>query len=91
MRYHFAVAALTASSLAASSPVSNVTTTAPVANTTCNGKSYIYQNLAGYGYVPYDTRDSKKDTIGGIGSSAAIEKNSWKKSGNKYTGYLWGM
>ncbi|KAF2663398.1 hypothetical protein BT63DRAFT_126209 [Microthyrium microscopicum] len=67
-----------------------VNTTA--SSTTCNGKQYAYKNFAGYGFVPYDARDSRKDTIGGIGSSAAIEKDSWELVGkNKYSGILWGL
>jgi hypothetical protein len=92
MRYHFTIVALAASVVATPTTAKNTTVVAPVTNTTCNGKSYIYQNLAGYGYVPYNTVDSKKDTIGGIGSSASIEKKSWKKTGkDKYSGLLWGL
>lgn len=67
-------------------PVSN--TTEPVFSTTCNGKSYSYDKLAGYGFVPSDARDKFGDTLS-IGSSMSIK--SWKKSGCGYEGILWGL
>jgi hypothetical protein len=69
----------------------NTTNTTAVNTTTCNGKTYIYEQLAGYGYVPSNARDKYGDTIGGIGSSAVIEKSSWKKTGNSYTGILYAL
>lgn len=42
----------------------------PVNSTTCNGKSYSYNELAGYGVIPSDARDKFGDTIGGIGSAS---------------------
>ena len=67
--------------------------TAPVVNqTTCDGKQYTYQSLAGYGFIPSNARDKFGDTIGGIGSSAAIDRNTWKKTTNgSYTGILWAL
>ena len=63
-----------------------------VNQTTCNGKTYTYQNLAGNGFVPADARDKFGDTIGGIGSSIALDKNAWRKKGSGcYTGVLWGL
>jgi len=63
-----------------------------VHQTTCNGKTYTYRNLAGYGFVPSDERDKFGDTIGGIGSSIALDKNAWrKKRSGSYTGVLWGL
>jgi hypothetical protein len=54
--------------------------------------TYEYNGLAGYGFVPFSEKDSRGDTIGGIGSSAAIEKKSWKKTGKTtYQGTLWGL
>ncbi|KAH8897899.1 3-phytase [Thozetella sp. PMI_491] len=54
--------------------------------------TYENHGVAGYGFVPFSTKDSRGDTLGGIGSSAAIEKNSWKKTGTTtYTGTLWGL
>lgn len=47
-----------------------------VNSTTCNGKSYSYNELAGYGIIPGNSTDKFGDTIGGIGSAS------------KYLGYL---
>ena len=64
-----------------------------VANqTTCDGTTYKYHNLAGYGFIPSNARDKYGDTIGGIGSSIAIDQSSWKKNRNgTYTGILWAI
>jgi hypothetical protein len=60
--------------------------------TTCNGKTFVYQALAGYGFTPSDSRDKFGDTAGGIGSSAAIDQKSWEVDSNGvYTGILWGL
>lgn len=42
----------------------------PVNSTTCNGKSYAYNELAGYGLIPGNATDKFGDTIGGIGSAS---------------------
>ena len=61
-------------------------------STTCNGQNYIYESLAGYGFTPSNSRDEFGDTAGGIGSSAAIDPTSWKKSSEGvYTGILWAL
>lgn len=68
--------------------------TAPVNVTTCNGKTYTYSALAGYGKLASDARDKFGDTIGGIGSAIALDKKSWKsKKGKKeaYTGIVYGL
>ncbi|OCT44111.1 3-phytase [Cladophialophora carrionii] len=63
-----------------------------VNTTTCNGQTYVYQALAGYGFTPSDARDKFGDTAGGIGSSAAIDQKSWKvDSSGVYTGILWSL
>lgn len=78
--------------LLATTTVANPTPrAASVSSTTCNGKTYVYQSLAGYGFTPSDARDKFGDTAGGIGSSAAIDPKSWKKNGNTYTGTLWAL
>ena len=63
----------------------------PVVNqTTCDGKQFTYQSLAGYGLIASNARDKYGDTIGGIGSSIALDRASWKKSASGvYTGTLW--
>ncbi|KAL5427047.1 hypothetical protein PMIN04_001557 [Paraphaeosphaeria minitans] len=52
--------------------------TPQVNKTNCNGKKFIYQELAGWGVLPSDARDRFGDTIGGIGSAIALDKKSWK-------------
>jgi len=64
---------------------------AVVNSTVCNGQSYVYESLAGYGLVPSNARDKYGDTLGGLGSSIAFDKKSWRASanGSSYTGILW--
>jgi len=70
----------------------NSTTTGAVNTTTCNGRTYVYNELAGYGYVPSDAYDKFGDTIGGIGSSIAIPRKSWTVSKKGvYTGTLYAI
>ena len=62
--------------------------------TNCNGQTYVYEELAGFGWLASDARDKFGDTIGGIGSSLALEKRSWRATGGKseaYTGIVWGL
>lgn len=64
--------------------------TDPVAETTCNGKTYKYLELAAYGFTPSDARDRFGDTLGGIGSSAAFDRKTWKRLENgSYEGIVW--
>jgi hypothetical protein len=70
-------------------PVSTVQTAPNV--TTCNGKLYTYEKLAGYGSIASDARDRFGDTIGGIGSAIAFEKKSWKYKKGSYEGVVWGL
>ncbi|KAK4547037.1 hypothetical protein LTR36_001258 [Oleoguttula mirabilis] len=78
--------------LAAATPPSYATSdTSAVNTTTCNGKKYIYEELAGYGYIASDARDKTGDTIGGIGSSIAIDRNTWARVGNSYKGILYAL
>ncbi|KAF2687086.1 hypothetical protein K458DRAFT_415357 [Lentithecium fluviatile CBS 122367] len=55
--------------------------------TTCNGKTYVYEELAGWGILASDARDKFGDTIGGIGSAIALDKKSWKKKKGDKEGY----
>ena len=68
-------------------------TAAHVVNQTdCAGTTYQYTGLAGYGYIASNARDKYGDTIGGIGSSIAIEQSSWrKKSRDIYSGTLYAI
>ena len=62
-----------------------------VNTTTCGGGTYIYEQLAGYGFLPSDFRDKTGETLGGIGSSIAIDRLSWVKIGKSYTGLLYAL
>jgi hypothetical protein len=65
-----------------------------VSETTCNGKKYVYEELAGWGLLAGDSRDKFGDTIGGIGSAIALDKKSWKKKkgdSESYDGVLYGL
>lgn len=67
-------------------------TNSVVNKTTCNGQTYIYEELAGFGFIPSNARDSHGDTLGGFGSSIAIDNASWKRLPNgSYTGTLWAL
>jgi len=67
-------------------------TTRVVNQTTCGTNEYTYNGLSGYGFISPFARDRYGDTIGGIGSSAAIDKRTWFKWGNgSYTGILWAI
>lgn len=59
-----------------------------VFSTTCKGKSYTYNELAGYGFVPSAARDKFGDTIS-MGSSIAFA--SWTKKGSNYEGKLYAL
>ena len=80
-------------SLLASTTLTTPTPPAPAVNTTtCNGATYSYLALAGYGFTPSNARDKFGDTAGGIGSSATIDASAWKKdSDGTYTGILWAL
>ena len=84
-----------AASLAWASPhprADAITNTTSVNTTTCNGNTYVYQALAGYGFVPSDARDKFGDTAGGFGSSAAFDQRSWRvDSKGVYTGVLYAL
>ncbi|KAH7400989.1 esterase-like activity of phytase-domain-containing protein [Phaeosphaeria sp. MPI-PUGE-AT-0046c] len=65
----------------------------PVNATTCNGKKYEYQELAGYGKLPANARDKYGDTLGGFGSAIALDQKSvkWNKKQNAYEGVIYGL
>ena len=66
--------------------------TSVVNQTNCNGRTYTYEGLAGYGFVASNARDKFGDTLGGYGSAIALDKNAWKKMGNgKYNGILYAV
>jgi hypothetical protein len=48
--------------------------------------------MAGFGFVPYDALDSRGETIGGMGSSATIDHQSWfQVEKGKYEGDLYAL
>ena len=49
-----------------------------VTQTTCNHKTYTYEGLSGFGFIPANFRDKFGDTLS-AGSSIALERKSWKK------------
>lgn len=66
--------------------------TPPINQTTCNGAQYSYNALAGYGFVPSNATDKTGDTIGGIGSSVAIDRSTWQKTpAGSYTGTVYAL
>lgn len=72
--------------------VSAVAVSRPVSETTCGGKKYTYERLAGYGFVASDAVDKFGDNLGGLGSAIFVEKGSWKKKGDgSYKGTLWAL
>lgn len=61
-------------------------------STKCNGKEYVYEELAGYGFVGPNEVDKFGDNLGGLGSAIHIDQSSWKKTSNgSYTGVLWSL
>lgn len=63
-----------------------------VNQTTCGGTTYQYTGLQGYGIIPGNATDKYGDTIGGIGSSIAIEQSSWHQtSRDSYSGILYAV
>ncbi|KAF2133544.1 hypothetical protein P153DRAFT_420391 [Dothidotthia symphoricarpi CBS 119687] len=87
---NFLALALPSRQVVASPVASNAST--PVNVTTCNGQTYMYEELAGYGKLASDARDKFGDTIGGIGSAIAVDKTTWKKVGTKaYQGIVYGL
>jgi hypothetical protein len=84
-----ATAALASLVAAAPSPI-NRHQKAPVGQTNCNGNTYTYKEMAGYGFVASDARDKFGDSIGGMGSSAALDLSQWRKTNKgNYEGVLY--
>ncbi|KAI1333965.1 esterase-like activity of phytase-domain-containing protein [Xylariaceae sp. FL0016] len=67
-------------------------TASGVNSTSCNGRQYVYEELAGYGYVVSNAVDKFGDTLGGLGSSLHLDQSAWKKHCNgSYSGILWSL
>jgi hypothetical protein len=88
-------AALRAAALGAVVGVASAAVTTPktfVNQTTCNEKTYTYEELAGYGFVPNDARDQYGDTMGGFGSAIAMDRSRWRKNHDgSYSGLLYAI
>ena len=82
--------AVTALSLTLVASAPNARRASKVNKIKCNDESYTYKELAGYGLVPSNARDKFGDNLGGLGSSIALEEQSWQilKNGS-YTGTIW--
>jgi len=80
--------AIATSSLCHAAPNTSNSSPAPVFSTSCNGKPYVYNALAGYGFVPGNAVDKYGDTIS-IGSSISI--TDWSKRDGVFSGTLWGL
>jgi hypothetical protein len=79
--------------VAAASSVVNAapaTKTSSVNTTVCNGQTYVYEELAGYGYLASDFRDRFGDSVS-LGSSIAIDKSTWSQKGNVYEGVMYAL
>jgi hypothetical protein len=59
--------------------------------TTCNGKTYTYEELGGYGKLASNATDKFGDTLGGFGSAIALDKKSWKYNKGSYQGVVYGL
>jgi hypothetical protein len=70
--------------------VSATIASAAVSKTTCNGRTFTYEEFAGYGSVHSDFQDKFGDTLS-IGSSLALERASWKRKHDTYEGVVWGL
>lgn len=66
------------------------TTSSAVNTTVCNGQTYVYEELAGYGYLASDFRDRYGDSVS-LGSSIAIDKSTWSQKGNVYEGVMYAL
>jgi hypothetical protein len=79
--------------LVAASSVVNAapaTKSSAVNTTVCNGQTYVYEELAGYGYLASDFRDRFGDSVS-LGSSIAIDKSTWSQKGNVYEGVMYAL
>lgn len=87
----WAIVPLVLSCVSAAPQASGSTSSTAANTTTCNGKTYVYEELAGYGFIEDNAVDKFNDTIGGIGSSIAIDRLSWVRIGNSYKGLLYAI
>lgn len=62
-----------------------------VAETTCNDGTYVYQELAGYGFVPSAANDKFGNNLGGLGSGIAVDTQTWRRTREGYQGVIWSL
>lgn len=86
LQWSLATPALSTDNIAPRAPTGNI-----VNQTTCLNQTYTYEQLVGYGLIPSDARDKFGDTLGGFGSSIAIDRKNWTKTDGVYTGILWAL
>lgn len=81
---------LTAIAAVAASSSGTNSSSSVINKTTCGGTTYAYTGLEGYGYIASNARDKYGDTLAGVGSSATLEKGSWRKNSNgSYSGIFY--
>jgi hypothetical protein len=76
---------------AAAGSVLAAPTSSPAVNTTvCNGQTFVYEEMAGYGYLVSDYRDRYGDSLS-LGSSIALDRSTWSQEGNVYQGVMYAL
>lgn len=58
--------------------------------TVCNGKTFVYEELAGYGYLASDFQDRYGDSLS-LGSSIALDRETWTQKGDVYEGVMYAV
>lgn len=61
-----------------------------VNTTVCNGKTFVYEELAGYGYLAGDLQDRYGDSLS-LGSSIAVDRKTWTQKGDVYEGIMYAL
>lgn len=61
-----------------------------VNTTVCNGKTFVYEELAGYGYLASDFQDNYGDSIS-LGSSIAVDQKTWRQKDDVYEGIMYAL
>jgi hypothetical protein len=61
-----------------------------VNTTVCNGKTFVYEELAGYGYLASDFQDRYGDSVS-LGSSIALDRKTWTQKGDVYEGVMYSV
>lgn len=88
---HAIPVALCLSGSALAAPSKRADSAPTVFATSCEGKNYVYNELSGFGTLASDARDKFGDTLAGLGSSIVVDKTSWKKNGDTWSGLLYAL